>query len=181
MTAGPPPVVRPALPADTPLYSAAAERFFRQTYGNDAGHAAVMDRHCAKTFAPEAIRTQLGNPKVTTLIATQGQAIVALAQMLASDGAGEVERFYVDAAWHGQGIAQTMMARLISTAEAAGLESLHLGVWIRNDRAIAFYRQQGFHPEGTVEFLLDGVPQSDLLMRRPLSQGAGTPRTGANV
>ena len=181
MSGGFRPVFRRALPADTPQYSAAAERFFRQTYGYDAGHAAVMDRHCAKTFAPGVIRTQLGNPKVSTLIATQDETIVALAQMLAKDGAGEVQRFYVDAAWHGLGIAQTMMGSLISTAEAAGLEALHLGVWSRNDRAIAFYLRQGFRPEGTVEFLLAGIPQSDLLMRRPLARGAGTPGTGANV
>jgi diamine N-acetyltransferase len=122
----------------------------------------------------DRIAAQLASPDVTALIATQGPAIVALAQMRAKAGEGEVQRFYVDAAWHGQGIAQPLMAALIASAEAAGLAALHLGVWSRNDRAIAFYRRQGFHPDGNAEFLLDGVPQSDLLMRRPLAKRAGS-------
>jgi diamine N-acetyltransferase len=171
-------VIRPVGPDDSGVFAEAAERFFRQTYGHEAAHAAVMDSHCAQTFAPGKIRAQLGAPDVTALVAEVGAVILGLAQMRAKDGEAEVQRFYVDAAWHGRGIAQALMAALVDRAKMAGLRALSLGVWTQNDRAIAFYQRQGFRAEGTVEFLLDGVPQSDLLLRRPLLSEAKPPRGG---
>ncbi|MCX7287855.1 MAG: GNAT family N-acetyltransferase [Rhodobacterales bacterium] len=180
MNRAPLPAIRRVGPGDAGRYAQAAERFFRQTYSHEAGHAAVMDSHCAQTYAPGNIRAQLAAADVTALVAEQEGVILGLAQMVAKNSEGEVQRFYVDAAWHGRGIAQVLMAALILRAEAGGLRALSLGVWTQNDRAIAFYQRQGFRPEGTVKFLLDGIPQSDLLMRRLLGPGAEPPRGGSD-
>jgi ribosomal protein S18 acetylase RimI-like enzyme len=161
--------IRFATPHDAAPYAQAAEQFFRQTYGHDAGHAAVMDRHCAETYASRAIAVQLEDPAVTALIANVGAAMVGLAQLRVNGDAGEVERFYIDHQWHGQGLAQDMMEGLHRIAASLGLRSLHLGVWSQNTRAIAFYRRQGFIPSGTVDFLLAGSVQADLLLRKDLS------------
>ncbi len=175
MSGGAFPELSPVTAADVPSYAAAAARFFRQTYGHDAGHAAVMNQHCRETFAPAAIGAEIDNPAVTAWVARRDGAILALAQVLACGEEAEIQRFYVDAAWHGRGLAQAMMGAVAARAEALGLQTLRLGVWTQNDRAIAFYRRQGFLPSGTSTFLLDGVPQSDLLMRRHMAGGADAP------
>jgi ribosomal protein S18 acetylase RimI-like enzyme len=44
-----------------------------------------------------------------------------------------------------------------------------LGVWEANEKAIGFYRSQGFEVFGAHTFRLGGEEQRDLLMRRPVT------------
>ncbi len=162
--------LRHAGPEDVEIFRAAAERFFRETYGHDAHHATVMDRHCIDTFGAAPIAAQLADPDVSGLIAALGSATVGLAQWRADGDAIELERLYVDQMCHGTGLGQALMAAVIADATRRGKRSLHLGVWDRNQRAIAFYRRQGFVVVGTVDFLLAGGAQTDLSMRRDIPQ-----------
>ena len=162
--------LRPAGLADVEAYRAAAERFFRETYGHDAYHAQVMDRHCADTFDAKSIAAQLADPDVSGLIAELGSATVGLAQWRVDGDAIELERLYVDRSCHGTGLGQALMAAVVADAIRRGKRSLYLGVWDQNERAIAFYRRQQFFDTGTVDFLLAGAAQTDLLMRRDLLQ-----------
>lgn len=162
--------LRPAGPQDVEIFRAAAERFFRETYGHDAHHATVMDRHCADTFAADTIAAQLADPEVTSLLAEAGSATVGLAQWRFDGDAAELQRLYADRACHGTGLGQALMSAVIAEASRCNMRSLSLGVWDRNERAIAFYRRQGFVVTGTVAFLLAGMAQTDLLMRRDLPE-----------
>lgn len=76
----------------------------------------------------------------------------------------------MDRLYHGTGLGQGLMDAMVADATRRGKRSLYLGVWDRNDRAIAFYRREGFVVTGTVDFLLAGAAQTDLLMRRDLPQ-----------
>jgi diamine N-acetyltransferase len=158
-----------ARPDDAARYAAAAERFFRQTYGHDAAHAAVMEAHCAQTYSPARIAAQIAAPDVTALVALSGAEIVGLAQLHATGSDGEVLRFYLAEEWHGRGLAQALMQAVVSRASVLGITTLRLGVWTGNARAIAFYRRQGFVAAGQVQFFLADVPQSDLMMQRSLT------------
>jgi diamine N-acetyltransferase len=164
--------LRSAGPQDVELYRAAADRFFRDTYGHDAHHAKVMDQHCGDNFGAGIIAAQLSDPDVTALIAELGSATVGLAQWRIDGDAVELERIYVDRACHGTGLGKALLAAVAADATRRGKRSLYLGVWDRNERAIAFYRRQGFVVTGTVDFLLAGAAQTDLLMRRELAQDA---------
>ena len=46
--------------------------------------------------------------------------------------------------WQGAGVAAALMDWAVETARAAGAPALYLSVWEEGDRAIAFYRRQGF-------------------------------------
>ncbi len=164
--------VRPAGPQDVESYRVAAERFFRETYGHDAHHATIMDRHCADTFAAGIIAAQLSDPDATSLIAELGSATVGLAQWRSDGDAIELVRLYVDRICHGTGLGQALMAAVVAEATRRGKRSLFLGVWDQNERAIAFYRRQGFVVTGTVDFQLAGAAQTDLSMRRDLAPDA---------
>jgi ribosomal protein S18 acetylase RimI-like enzyme len=78
----------------------------------------------------------------------------------------EVQRFYVDASHHGTGLAHRLMAHALARAEALGAAMVWLGVWERNQRALAFYRKWGFDVVGAHTFAVGDDPQRDLLMRR---------------
>ncbi len=140
--------LRSAGPQDVEVFRAAAERFFRDTYGQDAHHAKVMDQHCANTFTAGRIAAQFCNLDITSLIAEVGAATVGLAQWRVDGDAVEVLRLYVDRMCHGTGLGQAPMAAVVTDAALRGKRSLCLGVWDRNERAIAFYRRQGFYVMG---------------------------------
>ena len=52
---------------------------------------------------------------------------------------------------------------------ALGLETLRLGVYDKNARAIAFYRRAGFAVAGTATFAVGQDIQSDLIMEKSLT------------
>ena len=78
----------------------------------------------------------------------------------------ELQRFYLDHAWHGRGMAPQLMAACIDAARARGASSLWLGVWERNARAIRFYQKHGFVDIGSQVFRLGTDLQTDRVMSR---------------
>ena len=59
------------------------------------------------------------------------------------------------------------MGACLEEAAGGGYETLWLGVWEHNLRAIAFYRRWGFETVGSHTFLLGSDEQTDLIMVRP--------------
>ena len=54
----------------------------------------------------------------------------------------ELVRFYIDRALHGRGLAHTLMEATLAAASPRA-QTIWLGVWERNSRAIAFYAKWG--------------------------------------
>ncbi len=77
-----------------------------------------------------------------------------------------LDRFYVDARWHGHGLAARLLAGVIDAARAQGAPGLWLTVWERNPRAIAFYLKNGFVDVGQAVFVVGDDRQTDRLMQR---------------
>jgi GNAT superfamily N-acetyltransferase len=135
-----------------------------------------MDRYVTEHFGLSHQEAELRDPGMTTLVVeVEGRAAgyVQLARrapppVVTGSAPLEVLRFYVDRPWHGQGVAQTLMAATLEAARAAGARTLWLGVWGQNPRAIAFYRKSGFEEVGTQTFVLGTDRQSDFVFARPV-------------
>ena len=80
----------------------------------------------------------------------------------------ELQRLYIAADWHGRGIAQQLMETALAIAIDSGCDTLWLGVWEDNPRAIAFYNKYGFQAVGEHSFRLGEDLQRDIVMRCPL-------------
>ena len=80
----------------------------------------------------------------------------------------ELSKFYVHPAYHGSGIARTLMAATLRTAIERGLAGIWLGVNNHNERAHRFYLKQHFVDVGTRHYRLGDSLQSDFVMERPL-------------
>jgi diamine N-acetyltransferase len=80
----------------------------------------------------------------------------------------EVQRIYVDPAWHGHGVGNALMHTCVEHAKLWHCDVIWLGVWERNPRAIAFYEKVGFRVVGRQSFQLGSDLQQDLVMARPL-------------
>jgi diamine N-acetyltransferase len=78
-------------------------------------------------------------------------------------------RIYLLHAWTGHRLGDVLMKACIEQAQTRGVDVLWLGVWERNERAIAFYKRWGFEPVGTHIFLLGQDRQTDTIMARRVS------------
>jgi len=168
-------VVRPAGVCEARWLAALAERTFRETY-SAYNTPDDMERYVSDHFGAARQEAELRDPRMVTLVAEVGGQAAGYAQLGQGDAPAcvtgpapmEVVRFYVDRAWHGHGVAQTLMAAAIAAACAAAARTLWLGVWERNPRAIAFYRKCGFGDVGTQIFVLGADHQRDRVLARPL-------------
>ncbi len=164
-----------ARPADLVPYGEISRQTFGDTYG--ATHAAaVVARHVAERFDDTHLRAELADPLRTALAVTHegrwvayalvrsGQAPVALT----GTRPVEVERFYVDHAWHGRGVAAPLMEAALDAARQHRGDVAWLGVWEQNSRAIRFYTRCGFADVGRTTYQFDGHAENDLVMATPL-------------
>lgn len=165
--------VRRATLADASALTAFGRRVFGQTFeaGNDPGDlAAYLD----EAYVEARQEDELADPSIETLLLDEDGTLIAFAQLRdRPPGAGvtgprpiELWRFYVDFAWHGRGVAQTLMTAVEDAARSRGAGTLWLGVWERNVRAQAFYRKQGFTVVGSQIFTLGHDSQRDLVMAK---------------
>lgn len=80
----------------------------------------------------------------------------------------EIERIYVMSEYQGEGLGALLMEKAISTARERSKEYIWLGVWEKNDKALAFYKKHGFHKIGEHSFVIGSDVQTDHLMRLDL-------------
>jgi diamine N-acetyltransferase len=135
-----------------------------------------MDMYLSRAYTEAAQRAELEDPAMhTVLVECDGEAI-AFAQL--RDGGApacvtgpapvELKRIYVDARWHGRGVAQTLFAEVMRVAKERGGQTMHLGVWEHNVRALAFYAKHGFIDVGERTFLLGTTTDRDRVLMRSL-------------
>jgi diamine N-acetyltransferase len=186
--------VRPATVADAPRLSRLGATTFRETFEGE-NTSEDMARYLAEAFTPDRQAAEITDPAGAVLLAehrgtrgdAEGAELVGYAHLVsgsapaAVQGAAplELKRLYVARAWHGQGVAQALMDAAIDAARARGAETLWLGVWERNPRAVAFYAKYGFTRVGEHTFVLGADAQTDWLLARPLGAVPQPSRAGA--
>lgn len=168
-------IIRRGTAADAPGLAALARETFFDTFAstNDAGDMAI---HLERAYGVAQQAAELIDPAVTTWLVDEDGSTVAYAQVRTGhvpdcvSGPEPIElwRFYVQREWHGRGIAPVLMAGVVADVMAAGAQTLWLGVWQHNHRALAFYRKLGFVAVGEHVFLFGTDPQTDHVMARLL-------------
>ena len=80
----------------------------------------------------------------------------------------EIERIYVAKEFQGEGLGNVLMNKAIDIANTRKKLYVWLGVWEKNDRAILFYKKNGFYEVGTHSFFMGEEKQTDFVMRKNL-------------
>ncbi len=80
----------------------------------------------------------------------------------------EIERIYVLKEYHGHKIGQLLFEKAISIARSMEMQYVWLGVWEKNERAIAFYTKNRFKVVDHHLFKLGDDVQTDYLMKLSL-------------
>lgn len=82
-----------------------------------------------------------------------------------NENALEVQRIYVLQNFHGKNIGQLLLDEVKKIAQITNVDSVWLGVWEENHRAIRFYTKNGFVVFDKHVFKMGNDEQTDLLMR----------------
>jgi diamine N-acetyltransferase len=171
-------VIRLASTADAAPLAELAARTFRDTFAVD-NRPDDIALHIARAYGAEQQAAEIRDPRVRTVVVESDGRLVAYSQVRDSPSPSCVRgpspialwRFYIDVPWIGRGVAQRLMDASYGQGSALGGETLWLGVWEHNGRALAFYRKCGFVDVGAHAFLLGDDEQTDRIMVRPLRRG----------
>ncbi|WP_196037626.1 GNAT family N-acetyltransferase [Anaerotruncus colihominis] len=82
----------------------------------------------------------------------------------------EIERIYVSEEFQGEGLGRYLMDQAISIAIQRKKKYVWLGVWEKNEKALRFYRRNGFYQIGTHSFVMGDDKQTDYIMRKDLEK-----------
>ncbi|MFP3919446.1 GNAT family N-acetyltransferase [Lysinibacillus telephonicus] len=84
------------------------------------------------------------------------------------DGALEIERIYIKKKYQKHGLGKVLLNKAIEIAMESNKEKIWLGVWEKNENAIAFYKKIGFVQTGTHSFYMGNEEQIDFIMTKTL-------------
>jgi GNAT superfamily N-acetyltransferase len=180
--------IRQATLEDAELLARLGAALFIQTFA-PLNTPEDMAAYLPTAFSPVIQAAELERKGTICLIAViggGGETPVGYAQLAESNPPDcvaegnpiELVRFYVDAAWHGQGVSPVLMEEILGRAAEGGHDSIWLGVWEKNARAIGFYEKKGFAIAGRKDFWLGADLQTDLVMRRGLNVRAAVSFSG---
>ncbi len=78
----------------------------------------------------------------------------------------EIERIYVAQEYQGKKLGQYLMDSAVRFANDSNKNYVWLSVWQKNEKAIRFYRKNGFYEFGTHSFVMGDDVQTDYIMRK---------------
>ena len=171
------PDIRHATVADAAALTELGRRTYSDTFAADNTPddlSAFLDA----TYSTELQARELADPSLTYLVVESENRMIAFALIrqgkrnpcIDDAGAIELQRFYVDRSSHGTGVAQQLMTACVDYTASCGAETLFLGVWERNSRALRFYGKHGFRAVGTQIFRVGSDDQTDIVMARSLTR-----------
>ncbi|WPU90992.1 GNAT family N-acetyltransferase [Mucilaginibacter sabulilitoris] len=155
--------------------------FSRKTFFDFFAHLndpANMEAYASTAFTTQKVKDELSNPDSHFYFAVLDGEITGYIKInfnaaqteLQDSQSLEVERIYVLAEHHGKKIGHQLLNFALQTARDMGLQYVWLGVWEHNQKAIDFYRKHGFDIFGSHPFMLGSEQQTDLLMKKELSE-----------
>jgi diamine N-acetyltransferase len=166
-------LIRKAIQEDAASLAALAEYTFRETFGAD-NNSQDMDQHCIQAYGIEIQTLEILDPNIDTFVYEFENELIAFAQLFWQEAPScvqaikpvEIRRFYLDSAWHGQGIAGALMQHVLEQVAVKNADQIWLGVWEHNPKARRFYQKMGFLEVGDHVFQLGSDPQRDLILSR---------------
>ena len=169
--------IRYGTPADANLLAEFGAQAFYDSFAKDNTEENIQ-LYLKKTYSHEIQLRELSDSNVIFLIAAIDGQIVGYVKInlnsrdeaVRGSKTLEIERIYASKDHIGKGIGKELMQACIKEAKRRDCDSIWLGVWEKNSRAIEFYKKWGFKEVGTHVFMLGKDPQMDFVMELSLEQ-----------
>ena len=131
-----------------------------------------LDNYVQENFNSQQIALEINNPESAFYLAILDNETIAYLKLnsgnaqseIRTDEAMEIQRIYVLKKFHGKKIGQLLLNEAILIGQKSGVDSVWLGVWEENHKAIEFYSKNDFVEFDKHSFTLGNEVQTDLLM-----------------
>lgn len=80
----------------------------------------------------------------------------------------EIERIYIRSKFQKHGLGRFLLNKVIEIATESHIRKIWLGVWEKNENAIAFYKKMGFVQTGSHSFFMGDEEQVDFIMTKTI-------------
>jgi diamine N-acetyltransferase len=168
-------VTRLAEAADAMLIAELSRKTFYDAFAKD-NTVADMDQFMNEVFTRESLIKEVEEGDGIFLLAFINDEAVGYVRMreknneniMADVNAIEIARIYATQESIGKGVGKALMEHCMQIARELKKDVIWLGVWEKNEIAIAFYKKHGFEKFGEHVFVIGSDPQTDWLMKRPV-------------
>ncbi|MGN6416710.1 MAG: GNAT family N-acetyltransferase [Pseudobacter sp.] len=135
-----------------------------------------MITYLQQSFSDEKLSAELNTAGSEFYFAQIGDEVIGYLKIntgasqteLKNGNSLEVERIYVDQAYHGKKVGQLLYEWAMNIAQKRKYDFVWLGVWEHNARALRFYEKNGFIPFDKHVFMLGDDVQTDIMMKKNL-------------
>jgi ribosomal protein S18 acetylase RimI-like enzyme len=166
-------IIKEATAADAELIADMSRKTFYETFIADNSKE-DMDKFMNEQFTKEALMAEVGAAGNFFLLAYVDEEPAGYARLRDAEAGElpdsiELARIYNDPKMIGKGVGKALMDACIAKAKELNKQTIWLGVWEKNDRAIRFYEKAGFEKFNEHGFLLGNDLQTDWLMKKHLA------------
>lgn len=136
-----------------------------------------MIKYLDEGFSVEKLSAELADENAQFYFAKLNDKIIGYLKLnfgesqteLKDNKALEIERIYVINEFHGKKVGQILYDKAIKIAKDKKVNYVWLGVWENNERAIKFYKKNGFVEFDKHIFKLGNDEQTDIMMKKSIS------------
>ncbi len=134
-----------------------------------------MRQYISKAYAESRIQQNLANPAIYYALCYDEKSPVGYTKLIAdvtyeglTNRSIEMEKIYVLGSYHGSGAGKLLMEDAMNRAKRLNYDTLFLGVWKENEKAVGFYQSFGFEIFATRKFQLGQRWCDDFMMKLDL-------------
>lgn len=166
--------IRKANVEDLPELCAISKITFVDTYG-EQNTPENLQKYLDEHFNEEQLKQELLTPNTHFLLAEFEKLIIGYAKLRVNTkeflgkNTIELERIYINKTFHGKSFGISLIQECVNLAEELQFDSIWLGVWEYNHKAINFYKKYGFEICGEHIFQFGEEAQTDYLMTKKLN------------
>jgi ribosomal protein S18 acetylase RimI-like enzyme len=151
----------------------------RQTFAetfSEFNSSKNLKEYLSTSFATEKLANELQNPESMFFFAFAESKLAGYLKInfgaaqteVVEDSSMEIERIYVLKAFQGKKVGQACFEKAVEMARQSKCSFIWLGVWEKNEKALKFYRKNGFQEFSRHIFRIGDDKQTDFLMKRPV-------------
>ncbi|AST91215.1 MULTISPECIES: GNAT family N-acetyltransferase [Sutcliffiella] len=148
---------------------------FNETF-KDQNSPENMKAYLEIAFNLEQLGNELSNPFSKFFFAYVNGEVAGYLKVNTNDAQSEemgtdsleIERIYIMSEFQKHGLGKLLYNKAIEIALEHNKEKVWLGVWEKNENAIAFYEKMGFVQTGAHAFIMGDEEQTDFIMTKVL-------------
>ncbi|OXM88375.1 GNAT family N-acetyltransferase [Paenibacillus rigui] len=148
---------------------------FNDTF-KDQNSPENMKAYLEKAFNSKQLETELSNRSSEFFFICLNEELAGYLKVNTDDAQSEemgdesleIERIYIRYKCQGKGLGKYLLNKAVDIALRQNKKNMWLGVWEKNENAIAFYKKMGFAHTGAHSFYMGDEKQIDFIMTKVL-------------